>query len=162
MTVPEVRHLLLTLIEPPECFAFRLAWLAFRRHHQAVAKACHIARRIRERPVHPGSPQVQVLQATTLELTDEQWARISPLLPPQKPAIGRPMLDHRQSVGGMLWAAGTGSSWRALPAEFGPWETVYSRYRRWRSAGIWDRMLEVLNSEQAPSAAALPPRPTSA
>jgi transposase len=83
-----------------------------------------------------------VLCSARLDLTDEQWARISPLLPPQKPMIGRPMLDCRRIVGGMLGVAGTGSSWRSLPAEFGPWETVYSRYRRWRYAGIWQRIID--------------------
>jgi Putative transposase of IS4/5 family (DUF4096) len=139
--VPEVRRLLVAVNELPERFSFRLAWSAFRRHHQAIAKACHAARRARHAPTGSGTPQVQVLQAATLTLTDEQWARISPLLPPQKPVIGRPMLDHRQIVGGMLWVAGTGASWRALPTEFGPWQTVYSRYRRWRGAGIWQRII---------------------
>jgi hypothetical protein len=129
-------------MEPPERFSLRLAWSAFRRHHQAVAKVCHAARRARQAPVHPGMPSVQVLCSSSLPLTDDQWARISPLLPAQKPAIGRPMLDHRRIVGGMLWVAGTGSSWRDLPAEFGPWETVYSRYRRWRGEGIWQRIIE--------------------
>jgi transposase len=139
--VPEVRRLLLALVEPPERFPFRLAWSVFRRHHQAVAKACHVARRARQTPTQSSTPRVQVLEAASLDLTDEQWARIAPLLPPQKPVIGRPMLDHRQIVGGMLWIAGTGASWRALPAEFGPWHTVYSRYRRWRSDGIWQRII---------------------
>ncbi|GAC1641072.1 MAG: hypothetical protein NVS4B2_30560 [Chloroflexota bacterium] len=85
---------------------------------------------------------MQVLQTLDLELTDKQWMRIAPLLPPQKPVIGRPMLDHRRIVGGMLWVAGTGANWRDLPVEFGPWQTVYSRYRRWRSAGIWHRIIE--------------------
>jgi len=85
---------------------------------------------------------MQVLPTVNLALTNEQWARISPLLPAQKPAIGRPMLDHRRIVGGMLWVAGTGAHWRELPLEFGPWQTVYSRYRRWRTAGIWQRIID--------------------
>jgi transposase len=139
-----VRRLLVAVTEPPDHFSFHLAWSVFRRHHQIVAKACHAARRARHAPSQPTMPQVQVLQMANLELTDEQWARISPLLPPQKPVIGRPMLDHRQIVGGMLWVAGTGTSWRRLPAEFGPWETVYSRYRRWRREGIWQQIIQVL------------------
>ena len=115
-----------------------------------MAKACHAARRARQQPRHLDCPQLQVLQITDLALSDEQWARISPLLPPQKPVIGRPMLDHRRIVGGMLWVAGTGSSWRDLPAEFGPWETVYSRYRRWRSMGIWQRIIATF--QQPPDA----------
>lgn len=43
-----------------------------------------------------------VIAIIAVALTDEQWARISPLLPAQKAAIYRPMLDHRCIVGGML------------------------------------------------------------
>jgi hypothetical protein len=142
LTVPEVRRLLLALVEPAEHFAFRLSWSAFRRRHQAVAKRCHTARRARLAAPRRGAPPLQVLGTATAALTNEQWARISPLLPPQRPVIGRPMLDHRRIVGGMLWVVGTGASWRDLPAEFGAWPTVYSRYRRWRSEGIWQRIIE--------------------
>jgi transposase len=140
--VPEVHRLLLAVTEPPERFSFRLAWSAFRRQHQAMAKVCHAARRARQAPAQSRMPQVQILQTANLELTDAQWARISPLLPPQKPVTGRPMRDHRQMVGGMLWVAGSGASWRALPPEFGPWETVYRRYQRWRRHGLWQRIIE--------------------
>ncbi len=143
--MPEVRRLLLALIAPPERFTFRLAWSAFRRRHQAVAKACHAVRRAERQAVLPRCPQMQVLPTVTLALTDVQWARISSLLPGQKSAIGRPMLDHRRIVGGMLWIAGTGANWRDLPAEFGPWQTVYSRYRRWRSQGIWQRIIDTFH-----------------
>lgn len=148
LTVPEVRRRLVAVTEPPERFACRLAWSVFRRRHQATAKACHAARRARPVATRSSAPRVQALPAADLALTDEHWARIAPLLPPQKPRVGRPMLDHRQIVGGMLWVAGTGASRRALPAEFGPWETVYSRYRRWRDTGIWQRIIATL--QQAP------------
>ena len=45
LTVPEVRRLLIALTEPTERFSIRLAWSAFRRHHQAIAKRCHTTRR---------------------------------------------------------------------------------------------------------------------
>lgn len=54
---------------------------------------------------------------------------------------------------GMLWVARTGASWRALPAPFGPWQTVHSRYQRWRTAGIWQRILDVLATDTADSSA---------
>ena len=79
-----------------------------------------------------------------LELTDDQWARVLPLLPPQKPVTGRPMLDHRRIVGGMLWVVRAGNPWHDLPADFGPWKTVYSRYRRWRDERIWERIIDIL------------------
>ena len=41
----------------------------------------------------------------------------------------------------MLWVARTGAAWRDLPEQFGSWETVHSRYQRWRTAGIWPQIL---------------------
>jgi len=85
------------------------------------------------------------LEPLTLELTDDNWERIARLLPPQKPQTGRPNNDHRMILTGMLWVARTGSSWRDLPERFGPWETVHTRYQRWRKAGIWQQILDTLN-----------------
>jgi transposase len=71
-------------------------------------------------------------------------------LPPQRPPAGRPNHDHRTIVAGILWVVRTGSPWRALPPRFGPWETVHSRYSRWRKAGIWQRILAALDQEADP------------
>jgi transposase len=78
------------------------------------------------------------------ELTDEQWAKLAPLLPPARPATGRPNHDHRTILNGILWRLRTGAPWRDLPERYGPWQTVYSRFRRWQQAGIWERVLAVL------------------
>ena len=142
--MPEARRLLLALAEPPERFGFRLAWSAFRRRHQAVARRCHAARRARRQPPCRGLPAVRELGAGNLDLGDEQWERIAPLLPPQKPRTGRPASDHRTTLAGMLWVARTGSSWRELPEHFGPWQTIHGRYQRWRRAGTWQRILAPL------------------
>ena len=75
------------------------------------------------------------------ELTDAQWDRLAPLLPPARPRRGRPNHDHRRVVNGMLWRLATGAPWRDLPPEYGSWRTVYSRFRRWQRAGVWDRVL---------------------
>jgi len=74
------------------------------------------------------------------ELTDEQWQRLQPLLPPQKAKTGRPALDHRRIVNGILWVLRSGAPWRDLPERYGPWQTVATRFYRWRKAGIWDRL----------------------
>jgi len=150
LTVPEVRRLLLTLDEPPERIPFRLAWSTFRRNHQAIAQRCHATRRAKRQPIPSGSPTIHVLPNITLELTDERWARIAPLLPPQMPRIGRPPRDHRTILAGMLWVVGTGASWREIPAQFGPWETVHSRYQAWRRAGIWQHILDTMNQHGDP------------
>jgi transposase len=66
-------------------------------------------------------------------------------MPPLKPPTGRPRRDHRQVLAGMLWIFGTGASWRDLPEEeFGPWRTVYGRYRQWCKEGLWQRIVESL------------------
>ncbi len=91
-------------------------------------------------------PPIQVLAGATFELTEERWARIAHLLPPQRPPTGRPNRDHRTVLAGMLWVARTGSAWRNLPEQFGPWETVHRRYHCWRSAGIWERILDALRA----------------
>ena len=81
------------------------------------------------------------------ELTDKQWERLEPLLPPQKPETGRPNLDHRQVINGILWILRTGAPWRDLPERYGKWSTVSSRFYRWRKAGIWERVLAQLQAE---------------
>jgi hypothetical protein len=144
--------LLLTLTEPAERRDFRLAWSAFRRRHQAVARRCHAARRARQQPDRLGTLTVRVLGDPVLDLTDTRWARIAPLLPPQKPPTGRPAHDHRTLLAGMLWVARTGATWRELPARFGPWETVHGRYHRWRKAGLWQQILEALQHDEGPHA----------
>jgi len=78
------------------------------------------------------------------ELTDAQWRRLAPLLPPQKPAVGKPNLDHRTIINGILWRLRTGAPWRDIPERSGNWSTIYSRFRRWRKAGIWDQALAAL------------------
>jgi transposase len=81
------------------------------------------------------------------ELTDAQWERLEPLLPPQKPSTGRPAKDHRLVVNGMLWILRTGAPWRDLPERYGPWRTVASRFYRWQKAGILQRVLEALQQQ---------------
>lgn len=83
------------------------------------------------------------------ELSDEQWAKLAPLLPPLRPATGRPARDHRTIINGILWLLKTGAPWRDLPERFGPWRTVVSRFYRWRQAGIWDRVLARLQQDGA-------------
>jgi hypothetical protein len=149
--VPEVRRLLLMLSEPPDCAGFRLAWSTFRRRHQAVARRCHAARRTRQHPAPHGALTVQILGPAVPELTDACWARVASLLPPQKPRTSRPAHDHRTILSGMLWVARTGATWRDRPEQFGPWETVHSRYQRWRKAGIWQQILAALSQHDAPA-----------
>lgn len=77
-------------------------------------------------------------------LTDEQWALLSPLLPPQRPATGRPRRDHRQVLDGIIYRYRTGIAWRDLPDCFGPWQTVWKRHRAWAGDGTLDEVHQVL------------------
>ena len=80
-------------------------------------------------------------------LTERQWERLRPLLPPLPAGRGRPRADDRTIVEGVLWRLATGAPWRDLPERFGSWRTVYSRFRRWQRAGVWDRVLAALQAE---------------
>jgi transposase len=77
----------------------------------------------------------------TRELTDVQWAKLVPLLPPQRPRTGRPNKDHRLILEAIIWLDRTGAPWRDLPREYGSWKTVASRFYRWRRQGVFDRLL---------------------
>ncbi len=77
-------------------------------------------------------------------LTDEQWERLRTVLPPQKPKTGRPAKDHRLVINAILWILRTGAPWRDLPTEYGPWQTIATRFYRWVKTGVWERVLTAL------------------
>ena len=78
------------------------------------------------------------------ELTDERWKLIEPLLPRAGKRGGRRWRDHRQVLNGILWVLHTGAQWRELPERYGPWKTVYGRFRRWSDEGLFDSVLHTL------------------
>ena len=77
-------------------------------------------------------------------VTDEEWEVIGPLLPPEQGRGCRPAQDNRPYLEGMMWIARTGVQWRHLPDEYGKWNSVFRRYRRWVTTGVFDAMLETL------------------
>ena len=150
----EVRRLILAMTGPEDEREFRLGWSLWRRAHQAVAKRCHSSRRslLGTRPPAFAEPApdtpIAPISAATAPLTDEKWERVRPLLPPQKPRVGRPRRDQRTVLDGILWVLNTGSSWRDVPRErFGAWETAYGHYREWCKDGRWQRVLEALRDD---------------
>jgi transposase len=78
------------------------------------------------------------------DLTDPEWAIFGPLLPSERGRDCRPALDNRRFLDGMLWIARTGSPWRDLPPEYGKWNSVYRRFRRWSLTGVWDGLIQTL------------------
>ena len=82
------------------------------------------------------------------ELTDQEWEQIAPLLPAEKNSRpGRPSKDNRLMINAMVWIARSGAPWRDLPERYGPWKSVYSRFRKWIEAGILDNIFRVLSLE---------------
>ena len=79
-------------------------------------------------------------------LTDTQWRKIEGLFPKRK-KMGRPPRDNRQVVNGILWILKTGSPWRDLKESYGPWQTIYDRFRKWTREGLWDKILKQLQAD---------------
>ena len=79
-----------------------------------------------------------------LDLSDQEWALLEPLLPDRAPRRARPWKDHRQVVNGVLWRTRTGAPWRDLPVAYGSWQTVYGRHRTWSADGTWAQVLSEL------------------
>jgi len=76
---------------------------------------------------------------------DTQWELISGLLPSNEGRRGHPFGDDRRVVEGIAYRYRTGIPWRDLPrGEFGPWQTVWKRHRRYAGDGTWDRVLRAL------------------
>jgi len=119
-----------------------------------VAARCRAAKRAAQRALkRAGPPEVAAISPEEARLTDEQWARVRPLLPPQRGGVGRPPNEHRAVLGGILWVARTDSSWREMPEEYGKWETAYRRYQLWSKQGLWRRILRALREETLPGPA---------
>lgn len=76
--------------------------------------------------------------------SDEQWAILEPLLPSHQGKVGRPFGDHRHVVEGIAYRYRTGVAWRDLPAEFGPWQTLWKRHRKYAQDGTWDRISQLM------------------
>lgn len=81
------------------------------------------------------------------DLSNQQWQRLEPLLPAQKPQVGRPANDHRTTVNGILWVLRTGVAWRDLPERYGAWQSVSGRFYAWQKNGMWQRILENLQQQ---------------
>ena len=79
-------------------------------------------------------------------LTDEQWDLIGDLFAPPK-RTGRPPRDRRTMMDGILWILRTGSPWRDLPDDFGPWATVWDLFDTWNDDGTLCAILNRLRGQ---------------
>ena len=80
-------------------------------------------------------------------LKHSQWERIAPLLPGKPGDPGRSAADNRRFLEAVLWIARTGAPWRDLPEQFGRWNSVFRRFRRWTLKGVFERVFRSLSGD---------------
>ena len=82
-----------------------------------------------------------------MELTDEQWDIIKPLIPePSKrpDGRGRPRRDNREILNGILWIMRTGAQWKDMPDRYPPYQTCHRRFQEWVRSGVFENILRAL------------------
>ena len=82
-----------------------------------------------------------------VRLRDSEWSRLEPLVR-RRAGPGRPGRPDREMVEAMLWILRTGAPWRDLPDEYGPWESVYTRFSRWSRNGVLQRVFDTLAEDR--------------
>ena len=84
-----------------------------------------------------------------LLLTDAAWEQMATILARIKhPAGHPPALSDRMFIEAVLYVARTGIPWRDMPAEFGHWDAVYNRFRRWERRGVWRQLWQQLQRDE--------------
>ena len=82
------------------------------------------------------------------ELTKEQWEQVQQIIPPQSTGKrGRPRKDNRNMLNGMLWIVHSGAQWQELPEVYGPWQSVYVRFAKWRDDGTLEAVFRALSAD---------------
>lgn len=79
-------------------------------------------------------------------LTDEQMARLQPYFPKN---YGKPRVDDRRVLSGIIFVNRNGLRWRDAPRDYGPHKTLYNRWKPWSDKGIFLQMMEGLAAPQA-------------
>ncbi|WP_368669441.1 transposase [Roseibium sp. RKSG952] len=64
-------------------------------------------------------------------VSDKVWEHLAPLLPGKKSDSGVIAKNNRRLLEAVLWRVRTGLPWRDLPVDFGKWNSVFRRFRRW-------------------------------
>lgn len=84
-------------------------------------------------------------------ITDDLWAALGPVVEKAKrnPQGQKPRVPDRAFFEALLYVARTGIPWRDLPGEFGSWDAVYNRFRRWVHSGSLRRLFELLTADPA-------------
>ncbi|SIT13379.1 transposase, IS5 family [Paracoccus saliphilus] len=77
-------------------------------------------------------------------LSDEQMARLEPYFPKSH---GKPRVDDRRVLSGIIFINRNGLRWRDAPKEYGPHKTLYNRWKRWSEKGIFAQIMIGLTAE---------------
>ena len=80
-------------------------------------------------------------------LRDDQWARMAPLLPGRVGHVGGTARDNRRFVEAVLYRYRAGIPWRDLPERFGGWKNTHTRFSRWATSGVWERVFSALSAD---------------
>ena len=75
-------------------------------------------------------------------ISDHAWDVLAPLLPGRAGTSGRNARDNRLFLDAAVWIARNGGPWRDLPDRFGNWNSVFRRFDRWSTNGVWHRLFE--------------------
>ena len=86
-------------------------------------------------------------------LSDEQYARLQPLLPTK--VRGVPRVDDRRVISGIIHVLQSGCRWRDAPPGYGPYKTLYNRFVRWARKEVWDGVFAQLSAAGGPPVALL-------
>jgi transposase len=90
---------------------------------------------------------VQTIPAgARFDLTDAQWAVLEPLLPSGAKPGRPPVHPRRRLIDGVRWRVRVGAPWRDVPERYGPWQSIYSFFRRYQLAGVWTRLVTALQA----------------
>lgn len=80
-------------------------------------------------------------------LRDDQWERIRDLLPGREGTVGVTAKDNRLFIEAVLYRYRAGIPWRDLPERFGDYRVVHTRFSRWSTKGIWEKIFKVLSED---------------
>lgn len=94
------------------------------------------------------------------DLTEDEWSRLKPLIPPAKRGGGRRKVDIREVVNGVMYVLSTGCQWRAIPKDLPKKSTVHGYFQRWDYDGtlrdihhaLYQQCREQLEREPSPTA----------
>ncbi|WP_211463348.1 transposase [Collimonas silvisoli] len=82
-----------------------------------------------------------------MDLREEYWQRLKPLLPGGDADPGATGRNNRLFLQAILWIVESRAKWSALPPEFGRWQTSYVRFMRWNQADIWRQLAHHLKDD---------------